>query len=129
MRITNFILLLLVFTCSYGQTKYRKDFDEYWNIVSDNFAYFDIQKINWNKVKALYQPIADTITSKNSFITFLETVNNELYNGHISLNTNLPSSNRLIPTGADLWVKYEHKHFIITSIREGFHAERCGLKR
>jgi C-terminal processing protease CtpA/Prc len=128
MRVLLFISLLLLFTSSYGQSKYRKDFDDYWKIVNDNFAYFDTQKTDWNKVKAIYQPMADTITSRNNFIRFLEAVNNELYNGHISLNTNLPSSNRLIPTGADLWVKYQQGHFIITALRSGFQAQLCGLK-
>ena len=123
-----FIFLLLISSCAYGQTKYQKDFDYYWKTVNDNFAYFDIQKTNWGKVKTIYQPLVDTITTIKAFVHLLENINNELYNGHISLNTNLPSSNRLIPTGADLWVKYQRKQFIITAIREGFGAERSGLK-
>ena len=129
MRTITFIFLLLVYSCACGQqSKYQKDFDYYWKTVNDNFAYFDIQRTNWDKVKTIYQPIVDTVTSTISFIQLLETVNNELYNGHISLNTNLPSSNRLIPTGADLWVKYQKQKFIITAIREGFGAEQSGLK-
>jgi C-terminal processing protease CtpA/Prc len=128
MRIVKTILLLFIFTNVYSQTKYQKDFDFYWNTVNDNFAYFDIQKTDWNNVKTLYKPVADTISSNKSFVRFLENVNNELYNGHISLNTNLPSSNRLIPTGADLWVEYRQNQFIIKAIRENFNAEKCGLK-
>jgi C-terminal processing protease CtpA/Prc len=128
MRTITFIFLLLIFSCACAQTKYQKDFDYYWKTVDDNFAYFDIQKTNWGKVKTIYQPLVDTITGTRAFVQLLETINNELYNGHISLNTNLPSSNRLIPTGADLWVKYQGKQYIITAIREGFGAERSGLK-
>jgi C-terminal processing protease CtpA/Prc len=129
MRFIIFISFLFLFTYSYGQNKYQKDFEYYWNTVNDNFAYFDTQKTDWEKVKMIYQPVADTITSNRSFIAFLEQVNHELYNGHISLNTNLPSSNRLIPTGADLWVEYQQKHFVITAIRKDFNADLCGLKR
>jgi C-terminal processing protease CtpA/Prc len=129
MRLIVAISFLFLFTDAYGQSKYQKDFGYYWNTVQDNFAYFDTQKTNWDKVKMIYQPVADTITSNRSFIAFLEQVNHELYNGHISLNTNLPSSNRLIPTGADLWVEYQQKHFVITAIRKDFHADLCGLKR
>jgi C-terminal processing protease CtpA/Prc len=128
MRVLVIFIFLISYASSYSQSRFRKDFDEYWNTVHDNFAYFDLQKTNWDKVKTIYQPLADTITSVNSFISFLERVNNELYNGHISLNTNLPSSNRLIPTGADLWVKYQQDHFVIAAIREGFQAEQCGLR-
>jgi carboxyl-terminal processing protease len=129
MRTTTFIFLWLLSSSAYGQTKYQKDFDFYWKTVKDNFAYFDLQKTNWDKARAIYQPLVDTITTTRAFVQLLESVNNELYNGHISLNTNLPSSNRLIPTGADLWVTYQKKQFIITAIREGYGAEQSGLKR
>jgi hypothetical protein len=119
MRIISFVSLLLICNTANGQTKYQKDFDYYWKTVNDNFAYFDIQKTNWDKVKTIYQPRVDTISTTRSFVQLLENINNELYNGHISLNTNLPSSSRLIPTGADLWVKYQKKQFVITAIREG----------
>ena len=128
MRTISFIFLSLVFSCSYGQTKYQKDFEYYWKTINDNFAYFDIQKTDWSKVRTIYQPLVDTITNNEAFIQLLEKINNELYNGHISLNTNLPYSNKLIPTGADLWVKYQRKQFRITAIREGFGAQRSGLK-
>jgi C-terminal processing protease CtpA/Prc len=128
MRIISFVSLLLICNTANGQTKYQKDFDFYWKTVNDNFAYFDIQKTDWNQVKKIYQPFADTITTTSAFVELLETINNELYNGHVSLNTNLNSSNRLIPTGADLWVKYEGRQFIISAIREGFGAGRSGLK-
>jgi C-terminal processing protease CtpA/Prc len=128
MKQVAFIFLLCAFSCSYAQTRYQKDFAFYWNTVKDNFAYFDTQDTDWNKVKELYQPLADTITTSRSFIQLLERVNHELYNGHISLNTNLPSSGRLIPSGADLWVTYKDKQYIIAAIRPGFNAERSGLK-
>src|SRR5215216_5173989 len=128
MKTINIIFLFIISTYSYGQTTYQKDFGFYWSTIRDNFAYFDKQKTNWDKVKAIYQPIVDTITTTRSFIQLLETVNNELYNGHISLNINLSSSNRLIPTGAELWVEYQNKQFVITAIRKGFSAERSGLK-
>jgi C-terminal processing protease CtpA/Prc len=128
MRIITLVLLILVFSETKSQTKYQKDFDFYWKTINDNFAYFDLQKTNWEKVRTIYQPLVDTITTNSSFIQLLENANNELYNGHVSLNTNLASSNRLIPTGADLWVKYENKKFIITATRAGFRAEESGLK-
>lgn len=124
---TCFLVLLLAHGS--GQTLYQKDFDHYWKTVKENFAYFDRQKTNWEKVKNLYQPWADSCSTMNSFIRLLETANNELYNGHVFLNTNTSSSNRLIPSGADLKLIYKDGKFIIDEIREGFNAELCGLQR
>ncbi|MFD2561976.1 S41 family peptidase [Aquimarina rubra] len=124
LRIT---IILFIVSCTYGQTKYQKDFDYYWNTIDQYFGYFDIQKTDWNKVRRIYQPSVDTIQNDGDFIRLLEMTNNELYNGHIGLNTNLASSSRVIPTGTDLWVSYKNDSFMVSAIREGFPAEKSGL--
>lgn len=115
-------------TSTFGQTKYQNDFAFYWKTVNENFSYFESRHIDWQKVKQLFQPGFDTVSNRNDFIHLLETVNNELYNGHVFLNTNTHSSNRTIPTGADLKVSLIGNKFIISEIRDGFNAELCGLK-
>ncbi len=127
-RIICSISFLFTLAISQAQTNFQKDFEYYLKTIEDNFAYFTRQKTNWVSVREIYQPIADTITEKNSFIHLLETINNELYNGHVFLNTNTPSSNRTIPTGADLKVSWINKQFVITELREGYNADLCGLK-
>lgn len=111
-----------------GQTIYQKDFTYYWQTIKDNFAYFQKQHTNWDTVKIIYQPAVDTITTKDSFIHLLETVNNELYNGHVFLNINTNASNRTIPTGADLKVSLKGDQFMISEIREDFNADKTGLQ-
>ncbi|WP_378175128.1 S41 family peptidase [Aquimarina sp. SS2-1] len=121
------IIILCIVSGSYGQTKYQKDFDYYWNAVNQYFGYLDVQKTDWNAVKRIYQPSVDTIQNDGDFIRLLEMTNNELYNGHIGLNTNLASSSRVIPTGTDIWVSYKNDGFMVSAIREGFPAEKSGL--
>jgi C-terminal processing protease CtpA/Prc len=123
------LLNIVLFVCAglSAQSKFQKDFQFYWQTVNDNFAYFQKQKINWEKVKTIYAPAADTVTTKNGFIHLLETADNELYNGHVFLNTNRDFSNRVIPTGADLKVKFLHNNYIISETRPGFNADLCGL--
>ncbi len=113
---------------TYGQTKYQKDFNYYWNTIDSYFAYFDTQKIDWLEVKKIYQPKIDTIDNKVDFIKVLEELNRELHNGHIGLKTNLPSSHRLVPTGTDIWVVYKNAEFIISNLRQGFSVEKIGVK-
>jgi C-terminal processing protease CtpA/Prc len=121
-------ITLLFANLSFGQTKYENDFNEFWNDVKNNYAYFDQQQINWDKVKEIYQPQVNQITSDSDFIRFMETLLNEFHNGHISLNTNLNSSNRIIPSGQDMFVQKQNKKFYITDLRKGFGAELSGLK-
>jgi C-terminal processing protease CtpA/Prc len=121
-------LTILFANLSFAQTKYEKDFEEFWNDVNNNYAYFDLQQLNWNKVKEIYLPQAKQIKNNNEFIRFLETVINEFHNGHISLNTNLSSSNRIIPSGQDIFVQKVNDKFLITDIRKDFGADLSGLK-
>ena len=111
-----------------GQTNYQKDFTEFWNDVRDNYAYLKKQNIDWNKVKEIYQPQVEAVKDNNEFIRLLENVLNELYNGHSSLNTNLPSSNRLTPSGTDMYIENINNRFVVTDLRKGFGAEQCGIK-
>jgi carboxyl-terminal processing protease len=69
-----------------GQSKYEKDFDEFWNEVNNHYAYYDQQKIDWNRVKEIYQTQVRKIETDNDFIRFMEKVMHEFHNGHISLN-------------------------------------------
>jgi len=128
MKIFLGFLTLLFANVSFGQTKYEKDFNEFWNDVNNNYAYFDQQQINWDKVKEIYQPKIKQISNDNDFIQLMETALNEFHNGHICLNTNLNSSNRIIPSGQDMFVQKQNNKFYITDLRKGFRAELSGLK-
>lgn len=121
-------LLFILSNLARGQMNYQKDFDEFWTNIHDNYAYLKQQDINWDKVKEIYQPQAVSMANKEEFIKLLENVLNELYNGHSSLNTNLESSNRLVPSGQDMYVEKIGGQFLITDLRNGYGAQKCGLK-
>lgn len=122
------LVALIVTSVCYGQTKYEKDFLTFWNEVNDNYAYLNQQKINWLKVKDIYAPQVKQVSNQQAFIKFMEGVINECFNGHISLYTNLSSSNRIIPSGQDIFVEKINNQYIITDIRKDYKAEKSGLK-
>lgn len=128
--LTKSIFLILIFAGNsiFAQTKYQKDFIEFWTDIHNYYAYFEEQKIDWDKVREIYEPRVEKISNDYEFIEFLETVLNELYNGHSSLNTNLNTSNRLIPSGSDLYVEKSGNKFYIKDLRKGFGADLSGLK-
>lgn len=121
-------LFLLISSAMAAQTRYEKDFEAFWTTVRDNYAYLEQEQVDWNKVREIYRPKAGEVSNKEDFIRLMEQVINELHNGHISLNINLKSSNRIIPSGADMLVEKSGDRFFITDLRKGFPAERCGLK-
>lgn len=121
-------LILLLSQTVFAQNKYREDFLEFWNDYNQHYAYFEKQGIDWNKVKDIYLPQTDTITHDWYFVQFLEGVVNELHNGHVSLNLNLPISNRIIPSGADVFAEKKGDKFFIADVKPASNAEFSGLK-
>jgi carboxyl-terminal processing protease len=107
---------------------YRKDFDFFWTSINDDYCYWDKKQTDWNKVKALYAPQADTITSKSSFVQLLEKVLYELYDHHAGLSVNTANSPRLVPTGTDIWAEYVNGVPTITELRPGYGAALAGIK-
>ncbi|ALM47617.1 peptidase [Flavobacterium psychrophilum] len=113
---------------SNAQSKYETDFLELWTDFQKYYAYFEKQGIDWDKVKEIYLPLAKDIKSNDEFISFLEQVTHELHNGHISLNTALYSSNRIIPSGQDVFAEKRGNSFFITDVKKNSAAELIGIK-
>lgn len=111
-----------------AQSKYEPVFIEFWTDYNNNFAYFEKQGIDWNKVKDIYLPLVKDIKSEEEFIHFLEQVTHELHNGHVTLNTSFYSSNRIIPSGQDIFAEKRGDKFFIADIKKNSAAEIIGLK-
>lgn len=121
-------LLFLISFQVFSQNKYEEDFLEFWNDYNNNYAYFEEQGIDWQRVKALYQPQALLVKNDYEFTKLLEKVVNELHNGHVTLQNNYTDSNRIIPSGADIFVEKRGNLFYIADVRDNSKAKACGLK-
>lgn len=113
---------------TFSAEQFTSDFDFMWSGLRDNYVYFDKKETDWNRVRQLYRPMLADVKSRSDFVTLLEGVLDELYDNHTSLNTNLNSSPRLVPTGLDLWAQWSKGRAVITQLRSGFSAQQAGLK-
>ncbi len=113
---------------SFSRDQFTSDFNYMWSTLRGNYAYFDKKETDWNKVRELYRPMLADVKSRSDFVTLLERVLDELYDNHTSLNTNLKTSSRLVPSGLDLWAEWRQGRAVITQLRRGFSAEQAGLK-
>ena len=112
----------------YTPQELKADFDFFWQNVSDNYAYLDAKATDWNKVRDVYQVQLAEVQTRAQFITLLEHAVEELYDPHVSLNTNLPSSPRLVPTGADVWAEWHGDKAVVSEVKPGGSAEKGGLR-
>lgn len=126
------VLCITSFSLLRGQAlsrqQYREDFEYFWKTIQENYCYWDKKATDWQKVKTLYTPEVDTITTHRSFVGLLERVLYELYDHHASLNTNTQKSQRLVPSGADLWAGYVNGVPLITEVRMAYGAWNAGLR-
>jgi carboxyl-terminal processing protease len=129
------ILLLILFACEFSNTfsqhlnksLYREDLDYFFKTIDLNYAYWDKKKTDWKKAKEFYTTRVDTITTNGSFIQLLEKVLYELYDHHASLSSNTMESQRLVPSGTDLWAEYKNNKAVITEVKNGSGAEKAGI--
>jgi carboxyl-terminal processing protease len=107
---------------------YVEDFEEAWIFVRDNYAYFGLEKTDWESVRAQFLPRARSVRNNGEFIGLLEGMLEQLYDPHAHLGTNTASSPRLVPSGTDLWAEHRDGRAVITAVRSGSEAERVGLR-
>jgi carboxyl-terminal processing protease len=132
MRIATVILTagLAWTSCLFAQTQsdYQQDFDVAINEIAANYAYFDTKATHWSDVSSLYATDLRGVKSRDEFVALLEKVVDEIYDPHAQLNTNLPRSFRLVPSGTDLWAEWQGGNAIITQVRDRSDAQRAGIR-
>jgi carboxyl-terminal processing protease len=107
--------------------EYKADFEFFWKSIDEEYCYFNKKHTDWQRIREIYLPMIDTVQSRESFVTILEKTLSAIYDHHAGLNTNTPTSFRLVPTGTDIWAEYSGDKAMITEIRKGSGAESCGL--
>jgi len=95
----------------------EEDFNFLWENINEHYAYFDKKQTGWNMVKEIYHLQIKDIDSKEKLLRFFETILEELYDNHTTLNTNNLHSPRLVPSGLSIWAEWLNGKAIITDIR------------
>ncbi|MBS1598832.1 MAG: peptidase [Bacteroidetes bacterium] len=114
-------------TQQFTNDKYKEDFDFFWKSINDEYCYFGKKQTDWEKVKEIYAPMIDTIKTRDQFVNILEKAIYEIYDHHAGLNTNTDNSQRVVPTGTDIWAEYINGKPVITEVRPGLGATSCGI--
>jgi carboxyl-terminal processing protease len=127
-----FLFLLLHSFLSFGQhqpinSQLKEDFHYFWKTIDEEYCYFDKKQTDWQKVRELYTPIIDTLVNRSEFVNLIEKAFYEIYDHHAILNTNTGSSQRLVPSGTDIWAEYIAGKPVITEVRRNFGAEISGI--
>lgn len=129
-----FVLILFMIPFNFiGQTpaptpaQFKEDFNVFWTSINDEYCYFNKKQTDWEKVKEMYSAVVDSIKTRDQFVSVLEKMLYELYDHHAGLNTNTSTSQRLVPSGTDIWAEYINGVPVITELRPKFGCESAGI--
>ncbi|MDP4261693.1 MAG: S41 family peptidase [Bacteroidota bacterium] len=126
-----FLLLSQLYSLGQGPRvsteQYKEDFNFFWTSINNEYCYFAKKQTDWQKVKEMYSPMVDTITSRDCFVAILEKMLIEIYDHHAILNTNTDSSRRLVPSRTDIWAEYVNGKPVITEVRKNLGAGVSGI--
>lgn len=109
------------------QTDLAHDFDVFCQFVAEDYAYFDLKKTRWDKVRAECRPGLEHATDTAVLMTALESALGELYDSHAHLGSSNRNSPRLIPTDAEAWAAWEGAAAVIQEVRDESPAAKAGL--
>ena len=107
---------------------FLEDFDYLWRTFAADYAYFDEKDTDWKKVRQHYRPKVEATSESGAFISILERTLEELYDNHIHLTYNTPTSPRIVPSRSDLHAEWCPGGATVLAVREGFQAALSGVR-
>lgn len=130
-QLLTLLLVLAIYPATAQQqfttAQYKEDFNYFWKSIGEDYCYFNKKQTDWAKVKEIYSPRVDTISSRAAFVSLLEDAFYEIYDHHAGLNTNNMNSRRLVPSGTDIWAEYVNSKPFIVQLRKGYGAAKAGV--
>ena len=64
----------------------EQDFDEMWRTINERYCYFGEKTTDWQKVRTLYRPLAQSAQTDEQFIEVIRGALAELYDAHTHLS-------------------------------------------
>ncbi len=107
---------------------FLEDFEYLWETFAAEYAYFDEKDTDWEKVRQHYRRKVEATSERGTFISILERTLEELYDNHIHLTYNTPTSPRTVPARSDLHAEWRQEEATVLAVRAGFQAALSGVR-
>ncbi|OXA95597.1 S41 family peptidase [Flavobacterium hercynium] len=93
MKPNHFAILLLLFSCFIVTSQTNKklskpenDFETFWTTFKDNYAFFELKKVNWDETYKTFRPLVNSKTKEKELISIFEKMVTPLKDGHITIS-------------------------------------------
>lgn len=87
-KLLSFLLLTLSINASFAQKKIsppEKNFEVFWQTFYDNYAFFDLKKMDWQAAYKKYRPSVNAKTSEDSLFAIMVRMVTPLHDSHINV--------------------------------------------
>lgn len=133
MRVGVLLVVLLAFAgaaVAAPSTPDQRVADLNWLVaqLEKNYAYRHKRNVDIPALARRYREDAVNATDEFKWIELLERLTAELYDHHVSLNTNTDVSPQLVPSGTDIWVEIIGGKPVIVEVRPRTIAWRAGVR-
>ena len=108
---------------------YVADFDRLLRLIDHDYIYLADSGCDTRLLREQLRPRALAATSFKEILPVLERAVECLHDNHATFNTNLDSSNRLVPSGLQVWAESQDAHAVVTQVRHASAAWSAGIRR
>lgn len=107
---------------------YVDDFDRLLRLIDHDYIYLADSGCDTRLLRERLRPAALAATSAKELLPVLERAVECLHDDHATFNTNLDSSNRLVPSGLQVWAQWQDAHAVVTQVRHASAAWAAGIR-
>lgn len=107
----------------------ERDVDALCALVREHYVYFAPREDAWDATCESAKSTArtDAAATPAGHLKLLESMLDQLWDNHVSLDVNSPTSPRLVPSGSDYWIDFIGGNAVVTAVRPGSGAAEAGL--
>jgi carboxyl-terminal processing protease len=105
------------------------DFDRLLWLIDHKYIYRNESGCDTRLLRGQLLPHALAATSSEELLPVLEHAVECLHDNHVTFNTNLAASTRLVPSGLQVWAEWQAGRAVVTQVRHASAAWRAGIRR
>jgi carboxyl-terminal processing protease len=108
----------------------QQDVDALCDLVTEQYVYLEPRKSVWEETcrRSRVRAMRKRSQTSAGHLALLEQMLDQLWDNHVSLNTNSAVSPRLVPSGSDYWIEFENGKAMVKAVRRGSGAAEAGLQ-
>jgi len=118
-------LVAMVILQTKTSVDYREDFDLLSDTIEQQDAYVRLDRVDLKELRKRYRDQFAHVEDKRKLLSLFESYVGELHDFHASLGVNTDHSPRLVPSGTDLFGRWDGTRAYVDQVRKNSFAQKA----